>query len=68
MFQDIVKFQSLLCGISEESNYDPSTFTGNVFCDVNRGDLYEGLHSWAWEKGEWVPHFSDYGKGVRSKS
>ena len=39
MFAEVQHLQSLLCGISDPSNYDASTFTGNVFCDWNRGDL-----------------------------
>ncbi len=76
MFEDVQKFQSLLCGITDPSNYDQATFTGNVFCDWNRGDLNyrhgsssdlvwsDTSHSWVWtnnRKGAW----GSYGKGVR---
>ena len=56
-----------LCGITDSSNYDPATFTGNVFCDWNRGDLnyrHGGSSDLVWSdsngsKGAW----GSYGKG-----
>ena len=76
MFADVRQLQSLLCGITDPSNYDPATFTGNVFCDWNRGDLNyrhggsedlvwsDTSHSWEWANGRSTA-WGSYGKGVR---
>jgi hypothetical protein len=76
MFADVHHLQSLLCGISEPSNYDQATYTGNVFCDWNRGDLNyrhggsddlvwsDTSHSWEWANGS-SAGWGSYGKGVR---
>jgi hypothetical protein len=76
MFADVHQLQSLLCGITDPSNYDKATFTGNVFCDWNRGDLNyrhgsspelvwsNASHSWEWTNGRNIA-WGSYGKGVR---
>mmetsp|Transcript_88359 Transcript_88359/g.234969 ORF Transcript_88359/g.234969 Transcript_88359/m.234969 type:complete len:111 (-) Transcript_88359:216-548(-) len=75
MFADVRQLQSLLCGISEGSNYDSATFTGNVFCDWNRGDLTysrttsdnlvwsDTSHQWVWKGSTAGLLYGDYGKG-----